>query len=516
MSQLMKIPAIVWSIFGAILLWLCWPPFATGFLLPFAFVPWLLLVERLAKIGKLSKAKWFLMLGIFIWNFLCTWWVWYASPEGAVFMLVANTLLMTMFWGFYLWVRRKREGLWSYLTLIGAWLTFEFMHLNWDGNFPWLNLGNGLSANPKLIQWYEFTGTLGGSLWVLICSIMVIVVLKNRTKRNLIVLGLVYFLPILSSLFIYVTYEEKGEEKEVVIIQPNLDPYDQKFNMDVVDISNLMVELARKELTDSTKLLLLPETALPGWMVETHIKNQRKVRILLDLFHEYPNLSIVTGAETYEYLYAEERPTPTAKFDEKDVYFDAYNTAILFERHKEPVLYHKSKLVPGPEKVPYIGLFHFLETFHISIPGSAGSLGVSKEPIVLETKNGISLAPLICYESVFGDYTGEFVKKGANVLFIITNDAWWASSNGHKHHFLYGAVRAIETRKDIARSGNTGISAFINQKGEVTSRGPWWEPFTLKGTVKTNEAITLYVKLGDYLGWAGLMLLIICIVKRFT
>jgi apolipoprotein N-acyltransferase len=164
----MKIPAIIWSVLGAVMLWLCWPPFATGFLLPFAFVPWLILVEKLKIEGKLSQAKWYIMLGVFIWNLFCTWWVWYASPEGAIFMLAANTLLMTLFWGFYIWAKRKGNDFWASLTFIGSWLTFEFMHLNWEGNFPWLNLGNGFSANPKLIQWYEFTGTLGGSLWVLL------------------------------------------------------------------------------------------------------------------------------------------------------------------------------------------------------------------------------------------------------------------------------------------------------------------------------------------------------------
>lgn len=514
MNVVMKIPPVLWSIIGAVFLWICWPPFPTSFLLPFAFVPWLLVVEIQHRKGSIGKANWNIMLGVFIWNFLCTWWVKYASMEGAIFMLVANTLLMTFFFGFYIWVRRKSSKWVSYLALIASWMTFEYMHLNWEGNFPWLNLGNGFSGSPKLIQWYEFTGALGGSLWVLLCSILAMELLAKPIKKNLIYLTLMYAVPVVISFSIFYTYEEQGEEKEVVIIQPNLDPYKEKFHMGAKEISRLMVALAEEQLTDSTKLLLLPETALVGWMPETHLQNQRKVRILLDLFHKYPNLSIVTGAETYELIYADKRPTPTADLESKDVYRDNYNTALLLERFKEPKVYHKSKLVPGPEKVPFIGLFHVLEKFSIGIPGSAGSLGISPEPIVLHSQNGISVAPLICYESVFGEYTGKFVQKGANLLVIITNDAWWESSNGHKHHFLYGTVRAIETRKDIARSGNTGISGVINQKGEVVFRGPWWEEASLKGKVKVNEVKTFYVKHGDYLGVIALILFAVSLLYR--
>lgn len=516
MKLLMRIPTAILSVLGAVLLWLCWPPFATGFLLPFAFIPWLLVIEIHDRKGTLGKANWSLMLGVFVWNFLCTWWVKYASMEGAIFMLAANTLLMTFFLGFYIWVKRRATKFISYLALISSWLTFEYMHLNWDGNFPWLNLGNGFSANPMLIQWYEYTGALGGTVWILLCSILGLELLAKPIKKNVLALTLAYALPILLSVSIYTLYEEKGEEKEVVIVQPNLDPYTEKFNMGANEISSLMVELAKESLTDSTKLLLLPETAIVGWMPETHLQNQRKVRIVLDLFHEYPNLSIITGAETYELIYADAQPTATSDKVAEDVYRDNYNTALLLERYQEPEVYHKSKLVPGPEKVPFIELFHFLERFSIGIPGSAGSLGVSKEPIVLKSKNDIHVAPLICYESVFGEYTGKFVQKGANLLVIITNDAWWESSNGHKHHFLYGAVRAIETRKDIARSGNTGISAFINQKGDVLSKTPWWEPATLKGKVRVNEVQTFYVVYGDYLGYIALGVFVLLLLYRIS
>jgi apolipoprotein N-acyltransferase len=109
------------------------------------------------------------------------------------------------------------------------------------------------------------------------------------------------------------------------------------------------------------------------------------------------------------------------------------------------------------------------------------------------------VAPIICYESVYGNYVNGYVTNGAQFLAIITNDAWWHETQGHKQHLSFAQLRAIETRRDVARSANTGISAFINQKGEVTQQSKYGEKIALKGTVQLNNKLTFYVQQGDYL-----------------
>ncbi len=127
------------------------------------------------------------------------------------------------------------------------------------------------------------------------------------------------------------------------------------------------------------------------------------------------------------------------------------------------------------------------------------------------------MAPVICYESVYGDFVGEYVKNGASLIGIITNDGWWSDSPGHNQHLQYATLRAIETRRDIARSANTGISAFINQKGEITQQTAWWVPATSRATVHLNTEQTFYVRYGELIGPAcqvlAVLLLVLTVVR---
>ena len=118
------------------------------------------------------------------------------------------------------------------------------------------------------------------------------------------------------------------------------------------------------------------------------------------------------------------------------------------------------------------GVPPWLSVFVIDLGGSAGGLGSQPERTVFQVAEvpALRVAPVICYESVYGDFVGEYVANGATLIGIITNDGWWSDSPGHSQHLQYATLRAIETRRDVARSANTGISAFINQKGEITQQ----------------------------------------------
>ncbi|HDR68286.1 MAG TPA: apolipoprotein N-acyltransferase, partial [Bacteroidaceae bacterium] len=135
-------------------------------------------------------------------------------------------------------------------------------------------------------------------------------------------------------------------------------------------------------------------------------------------------------------------------------------------------------------------------------------------------QDGTRIAPIICWESIFGEYVTDYVKEaGANFLFIVTNDGWWRNTPGHRQHNSFAHLRAIETRRSIARSANTGISSMINQRGEEIERIGWWVRSGMRNSINSNEHITFYVKYGDYLGrlsvFLGILLLLYTIVRRF-
>ena len=104
------------------------------------------------------------------------------------------------------------------------------------------------------------------------------------------------------------------------------------------------------------------------------------------------------------------------------------------------------------------------------------------------------------------------VRKGAGVIVIITNDGWWRNTPGYKQHMSFARLRAVETRRSIIRSANTGISCFINQKGDITEQTEWWKEAAINGNVNYNSVITFYVKHGDYIARISLILAVVLII----
>jgi apolipoprotein N-acyltransferase len=123
--------------------------------------------------------------------------------------------------------------------------------------------------------------------------------------------------------------------------------------------------------------------------------------------------------------------------------------------------------------------------------------------VFFSAKDSTGVSPIICYESVFGEFVTGYVKNGANLLFVVTNDGWWGDTPGYHQHNAFSSLRAVETRRSIARSANTGISCLINQRGEVLEKLDWWKRGIIKGTINANDTFTFYVLHGDYIGRAA-------------
>jgi apolipoprotein N-acyltransferase len=135
-----------------------------------------------------------------------------------------------------------------------------------------------------------------------------------------------------------------------------------------------------------------------------------------------------------------------------------------------------------------------------NLGGTKWGYGTQNERICFEHPSiSQKIAPVICYESVFGKYVTDYLKNGAQAIFIITNDGWWKNTNGYKQHLSYASLRAIETRRPVARAANTGISCIIDIRGNRTEETEWWSQSVIKGEIYPETRITPYVKYGDYL-----------------
>lgn len=498
-----------------------------------AFIP-LLLAESFFK-GKMAWLNFY--LPFLIWNLATTYWIYNATVAGAAAAVIANALQMSLIFMLFRWFKKRTNEKLGYMFLIIAWLAWEHFYFEAEISWPWLTLGNTLATSHYLAQWYEYTGTLGGSLWILLVNVVLFRIMRDRNMfarfgvmpQSLTLTGksikirtafavLLIVVPITISLSKYYTYKEVGERKQVVVLQPNIDPYNDKFaGMSQTQQDEILLTLAKNSSELSTDLIVAPETFTSGVSENAPMSHETSVK-LVDFLKSRPNTDLIFGATTYLVYGLKDKPTYTARQSDYG-WYDVFNTAIYTDSSANFKFYHKSKLVVLVEYLPYPQFLDFINSFAIDLGGATGSYGTQKERDVFKSSNSnIVVGAAICYESIYGDYYREYVQKGANLMTIITNDGWWGNTPGYNQHLRYASLRAIETRRDIARSANTGISAFINQKGDIVSQTKWWQPAYLKGEVTLNEKITVFVKYGDYIGriatfalilFVGLILLVI-------
>lgn len=503
----------------------------TGSLTPFIFISWLplLFVESFISSKNYKSTKVFIhaYLTFFIYNITATWWIWNADPGGASLAIILNSLLMAIsFHAFHLTKKSlgEREG---YISLLFLWIGFEYFHYHWEMSWTWLSLGNVFSITPSWVQWYSYVGVLGGTLWVLVVNLLFFrciqnVYLKNeswRIQTPIIWSGsLLVVIPIIFSLYSYYTYEERGEAIEVVAIQPNIDPYNSKFDPESLQGQiKTFVRLADSLSTENTKLIVAPETALGIPFSESDIQS-------LDFFKYLIREKNISGAGVPWYIGAStfqlfnKKQSRASRSMSDGSFLECYNSSLLITENDDTEFVHKSKLVPGAEVVPFSDIFPFLETLSIDNGGTTGTLGIEESPQIFEMDQ-LNIAPVICYESIYGGWVAEQCKKGADLITIITNDGWWGDTPGYKQHMSFASLRAIENRKSVVRSANTGITCFVNQRGDILNPTKWWEEDVIKANVCLNNEDTFYTVYGDVIGrsfsFAAVLILLFAFVKGF-
>ncbi len=533
-----KYKLLLLSLLSGILLAAAWPLNGFAWLIFFAFIPILWIEDIISKDPiKHGKFSFFFIVfvGFFTWNALTTYWIWNSTVIGAIFALLLNTFMMTIVFNFYHYSRKVvfKKGK-AYMALVLYWIAFEYFHMNWDLTWPWLTVGNVFAAYPEMIQWYEYTGTFGGTLWVLMINILLFEIilhfknkdrflfhLKNKFFFNSFACFIIFTIPLVFSLITYHCYQEKGKAVEVVAVQPNVDPYSEQYTTPPVEILQRMLVLAESKTDSNVNFVLFPESALQEYAWEDQLDASPSVFMLRAFTNKYPRVAVVAGISTRQML-AKDAPLTLAAREypyEKGRFYESYNTALFVDHSGKLDCYHKSRLTPGVEKMPFKKFIKPIEKLALDLGGTVGSLGVDEVRKVFNSENGFNGSPVICYESVYGGFVADFVKNGASLIFIITNDGWWGNTAGHRQHFSYAALRAVETRRDIARSANTGISCFVNQRGDILQQTSYWQPAVIRQTLHANTELTFYVKYGDYIGrialFSGFLLLLLSFVRGF-
>lgn len=514
---------IILSLISAMLLSISWPTYGIPFFIFFALVPLLMMEHDISKFSGI-KNKGSLIFGLsyicfLIWNIVTTGWLYGSkNPDGthSLFAVAVPVILNSLFYSFifqlYHWYKNAQGTYWGLTFFVAIWMCFEKFHLSWELTWPWLNLGNVFADYPKIIQWYDTLGATGGSFWILLINVYAFYTLRiweaGRKRKSLIinssVLVIAIAVPMMISLVKYNNFDEKPiGSVNVLMLQPELDPYTEKYSKDSLTILNDLLTLAETNSKGQIDYYIGPETSIPGFgsISENGFEQSMLLNTVKGFLSRHPKSVFATGISSHRFYTDENEKSETAYQTSEGMYVDSYNSAVQIIPNQKVEVYHKGKLVPGVEIFPYINVLKpLLGDAMLNLGGTTASLGVDKKRTAFGNPyNPGKLAPIICYESIYGEFVTDYVKEGANFLAIMTNDSWWGVTQGHQQLMAYARLRAIETRREIARAANSGISAHINARGDVLADTLYGDKTTLFAKVNLYEGLTFYTRAGDLL-----------------
>ena len=512
-----------------------------GFLSLVALVP-LLCAERIATMVGKKRFFWWYFAAFLAFNLATTWWVCKATVGGGLFASFYSALFMSAIFAVFRVARKRFSGIVPYIFLAASWIAWERFNLTHAQlSWPWLILGNAFGRSVSLVQWYEITGALGGSLWVWLSNIAVFSLLVSlsdgrwwrwNTKARVAAIAstvLVTLGPAIASEIRFATYEERSDAGtlDVVLAQSNFDPwhklhYTPQSEQNAQVIGLFEKHLHSRENSDSLLLMLIPESfssdiwlndpeAAPTW------------RSFSALVASQANANLIFGASTHEAFRRASAPSPLARQMKDGTWYQSYNTAFITDGAAYTDHRNKCKLVVGAESTPYPKIFAPIDDM---LGGLMGRCVPDRQARCFEIRGRgeddrrLRTGVAICYESIYPELCKQYVDDGAQMLSVITNDGWWGDTPGYRQHFSYSRLRAIELRRDVARCANTGISGFINQRGDVVSQSGWWVPDVLESKVNLSSEKTFFATYGDIVGrvctFVCLMLLALLIVKTIT
>ncbi len=528
-KNLFKLNNLLYSLISGLLLGFSWPTYGASILIFISLIPLFFLEKSIRKdIYKYKNIRFFAytFFSIIIWNIITTWWLINASVFGMIFAINHNAFFYSLLFLIFFSLKNILKENARFIFFICLWICYEKYNLNSEFSWPWLNLGNVFSESIYWIQWYEYTGVFGGTLWVLILNVLLFNVIDeylNKKNKTILIKKVAFsliciFIPIISSLLIYLNIDDSKKSINVIIIQPNIDPYKEKYSFTNFDFLNTLEELIKNKINLKTNYIITPETFFAegsGVELKKYEKSERHFS-LQNLLKNYPNTQIISGIQFYNLYFSDSLPSPSANKIKKGLWVDYYNSAISEQLNKKYKIYHKSKLVVGVENLPYKNILRpLIGDYLIDLGGTVASRAIQKNRInFFHDKIKTKAAPIICYEAVYGEFVTDYVKSGANFLSIISNDAWWGKTEGHKQLLSLSKLRAIENRRDIVRSVNTGISAIINLKGEVISKLDYGIKGSIEGKISSQKKLTFYSKYGDLIfRWAFFILIILSLIS---
>jgi apolipoprotein N-acyltransferase len=516
------------ALLGGILSGLAFPPFL-GFLCWFGYIPILIALESAFDSRGMIRKKYaavLLYIAFFTFHGIANWWVGSWQKEADPFLMIAGIalwighpfFLMLPMVG-YLYLRRRIPATYALAALPLLWTAFEWLHSLTDASYPWLSTGYALINNSTLVQAADLAGVWGLSFLIIAvnCCIYAALNVWRQTKSLKSFLAhpaISIACSIVLGIFTYGQIRlaqvqsamRSAPQLNAAVVQPNINPW-KKW------AGGVYAQLDRHFALQDSLLALHPETELFVWS-ETAIPYMNKnLNSFLDfspLAQRLPQNSgkgILTGFAEIHLMPPSPKNEPLAKpfIPEPAFWYVAQNSATIIQQGQKPdgmPVHRKMHLTPFGEGVPFAQDFEFLAgILEWGVGISGWKKGTEQQPLPFLTKSGNTahIGIVICIESIYPNFVRLYANKGANLLSIITNDAWFDNTPGPVQHYDIARMRAIENHKSILRCGNTGISGFILPDGSSSAIAPACQSLALAGAVPLMEGQTLYAAWGDYL-----------------
>lgn len=485
-----------------------------------ALVPLLLSIAEEQSAGSVFRKSYAAMLA---YSAGALWWVCIATLPGGIMTIVAQAFFMTVpFMLFFICNR-----LWGLLRTLVAFpfmlVGWEWLYMQQDLSLGWLTLGNSQANLNAMVQYADITGVWGISFWL--SSFNVLVVLAVLGGRRLLVPYAGALLAMVLAPLAYsavVLHSQGGADTagtiRVSLVQPDIDPYEKWDRYTGSETLDLYYRLTDRAVRESRPdLVVWPETALPFFILDDgNDEYLSSLRRSLSRWH----VPLLTGFSDIVYAAPGEEPPAagTGKFDRQSGrFYETYNASMLLSPEMDSLqVYRKARLVPFAERVPYTEYFPALEHLAFSLAG-VGSWGRGPGPSLMDLypagRERVSIANIICYESIFPGYVSEFVREGAELLTLVTNDGWYGTSYGPWQHLAIGRLRCIENRRAMARCANTGVTECIDPFGRTIARVPWWEERVLNAEVPLGHALSFYTRYPDLLPKASVAVSILLLLS---
>lgn len=496
---------------SGILLSLPWLGFP-GWILLFAFIPLFFSEKYFSETGENIKLFWAGVITFIVWNFISTGWMMSVNLTGSLLIILINSFFMSgVFLGFSL-MRKKLIPVSGYFLFAVIWLSYEYYLIHGKPGWPWLVLGNGMGSSIWLVQWYKYTGVLGGSLWILTINILLFRFLSQRVRFvpfsqigfSACIFLFLLLAPVVLSLFLLTKHTPFERSISVMVVQTNIDPYTQKFSA----ISNTeqfeqLMKISEVNIKDEVDLVVWPETALDSIWLDSGIDFRlRRISEFLSSNHT----SLIFGAMSFSFVTKDVVPQNVIRRTDSKAYLVS-NSAILMNEESFSE-YRKNILVPGVETTPVF--FHdFFNTGYIAhLGGVGGSLYTDYKKPTLMINDSSAVVPSICFESANGQHVAGFNPTAPFVLAIITNDGWFTRKYAYNQHLMMAQMRAIENSAGLIRCSNTGNSTLIDQKGRVVKKLPIGQEGVLYADAGLTNELTYYATHGDYIGRIALFLFV--------